>query len=1020
LIRAAAKLTDPVDIGTANGPVGGLTRPDQTSSTDRQPLSAEGADGTSSTLDSNDSDERGYEPPSTWDRIVQRLSFDIDDDDDRIPDNMQDSDGDGLTNYHERWVSDTNPHNADTDGDGVKDGAEVTAGTNPTVPDGPGDTDGDGILDKDEIAWGYDPADPDTDDDGLKDGFEEEHGTFADNKDSDGDGIPDGEEDVDSDGLTAIEEQARGTDPHTPYTDGVDHDETGLTVDETLDQLSSDRAEFFRREAEAEAARAEAEAAADPSYRVVTEGDAQYVFEGSNLMATTKMAKGVAHVTDVETGNSIPITQVPRGAAIRLMNEEDIANANRDLHLIEDGRDELPKDDRGILKRFTDYRDGVKFEPVEKAPPGGEFERGGFDGDGEGEGDFPAFVGASGEWEPGAFEERQREASVDVDSDGTPDDVDPDSLSINKTTPDVEGANRSPASPFESDEVPLTPAGSDLGREMPISTVEEENPVGQSVDPATVFDEVRTRTPDPSGGPGESQSPGGSGDGTDLANQGDDSVYRWEDASSSGVQEDSVGGFGSIFEQTSPEETSSMGLQEDEHDEDPGTSGGGGPSSDDDMELTKVEQFDPNTGEGTTWFVDDDGNWHNEDKEPIPTGDVPEDVQEQNKTWTEQKQAAADTNKNEPDGSTSTSGTGPANSVGPNLLPDDGGGYNPGGNIDRDRGPAEDVPDDSWGFEGDVDERDGQGSDGVSTSVDPLGGEGSSKAGREAAASVGAPQNGAQPLPVDPQRWDGGTVEGRDLKSMVTSDDLAQPGPEDGQGGDHLRDNSGVDANASSGMFSTGNIDMGSDHVDVQTEGPYQDDPNFPTAARTSESESTQEAPLREVELGTALQTDQAAGGMGPQRVGNDPAAGIDDEFVGRLEMSLATTGPSDTPLTAHDEGSDTPDDDFGEGESGSVTPAKPDTASDDGFGKGDLDQSPSDSSRVPSPAGDIATVGDLGGVSTEKADVLGIPQDEPPVEVVAETAKTDTAPLPEDESSIDIEDLAGVGKADVLDMWDA
>jgi len=45
----------------------------------------------------------------------------------------------------------------DTDGDGLLDGQEIEAGTNPLNPD----TDGDGLLDGDEIAYGRDPLVPD-------------------------------------------------------------------------------------------------------------------------------------------------------------------------------------------------------------------------------------------------------------------------------------------------------------------------------------------------------------------------------------------------------------------------------------------------------------------------------------------------------------------------------------------------------------------------------------------------------------------------------------------------------------------------------------------------------------------------------------------------------------------------------------------------------------------------------------------------------------------------------------------
>ncbi|MFA6393428.1 MAG: CAP domain-containing protein [Patescibacteria group bacterium] len=64
-----------------------------------------------------------------------------DSDADGIPDSLEeelgtdpfnaDTDGDGLRDYEEAFVYGTNPNNPDTDGDGIPDGREVKAGTNP-------------------------------------------------------------------------------------------------------------------------------------------------------------------------------------------------------------------------------------------------------------------------------------------------------------------------------------------------------------------------------------------------------------------------------------------------------------------------------------------------------------------------------------------------------------------------------------------------------------------------------------------------------------------------------------------------------------------------------------------------------------------------------------------------------------------------------------------------------------------------------------------------------------------------
>ena len=78
-----------------------------------------------------------------------------------------DSDGDGLTDAYENFVSFTDPSNPDTDGDWLSDSQELFASiaTNPLLHD----TDGDGVGDGDEIAAGSNPHSSDTDGDGLPD-----------------------------------------------------------------------------------------------------------------------------------------------------------------------------------------------------------------------------------------------------------------------------------------------------------------------------------------------------------------------------------------------------------------------------------------------------------------------------------------------------------------------------------------------------------------------------------------------------------------------------------------------------------------------------------------------------------------------------------------------------------------------------------------------------------------------------------------------------------------------------------
>ena len=78
-----------------------------------------------------------------------------------------DSDGDGLKDYDELKVHNSDPSKADTDGDGLVDGLEIQNGLNPNLADSDGngigdlleaDSDNDGISDAEEINKGTDPV----------------------------------------------------------------------------------------------------------------------------------------------------------------------------------------------------------------------------------------------------------------------------------------------------------------------------------------------------------------------------------------------------------------------------------------------------------------------------------------------------------------------------------------------------------------------------------------------------------------------------------------------------------------------------------------------------------------------------------------------------------------------------------------------------------------------------------------------------------------------------------------------
>lgn len=156
-----------------------------------------------------------------------------------------DDDGDGLTNGRERELG-TDPHVADTDGDGLEDCYEVVVfGTNPLVAD----TDGDGAPDGLELVYGSDPFEEDSDGDGLDDGEEMAFGTNPVQRDTDEDGVDDADEimaetdpcnpDTDGDGLDDGMELERETNPLSPDTDG-DGAPDGWEVENGSDPLVPD------------------------------------------------------------------------------------------------------------------------------------------------------------------------------------------------------------------------------------------------------------------------------------------------------------------------------------------------------------------------------------------------------------------------------------------------------------------------------------------------------------------------------------------------------------------------------------------------------------------------------------------------------------------------------------------------------------------------------------------------------------------------------------------------------------
>lgn len=157
-----------------------------------------------------------------------------------------DPDGDGLTNNEEKQLG-TDKKNPDTDGDGLKDGAEVKQySTNPLKADSDGDT----LSDGDEVnKYSTNPNKADSDDDGLSDSAEiNTHKTNPNKADSDDDGLADGSEinvqktnpmnaDTDGDGLKdGAEVNTHRTDPLKADTDGGSVDD-GTEVGRGTDPL---------------------------------------------------------------------------------------------------------------------------------------------------------------------------------------------------------------------------------------------------------------------------------------------------------------------------------------------------------------------------------------------------------------------------------------------------------------------------------------------------------------------------------------------------------------------------------------------------------------------------------------------------------------------------------------------------------------------------------------------------------------------------------------------------------------
>jgi Mg-chelatase subunit ChlD len=171
----------------------------------------------------------------------------------------------------------------------------------------PLDSDGDLVPDAVELAFGLDPAaGADTDGDGLRDAFEIQKATGAHDPakaDTDGDGIPDGAEDVDGDGLTALQEQHANGSPLDPDTDAD-------TVGDALEIQRGTRLDAADSDEDQSPDAAEERHGTDP-LNPDTDGDG--ILDGDEVTTSTTHRHGAA-VTLVghgDLGGALTIEELP-------------------------------------------------------------------------------------------------------------------------------------------------------------------------------------------------------------------------------------------------------------------------------------------------------------------------------------------------------------------------------------------------------------------------------------------------------------------------------------------------------------------------------------------------------------------------------------------------------------------------------------------------------------------------------------------------------------------------------------
>ena len=150
-----------------------------------------------------------------------------------------DTDADGLNNALEATLG-TSPTDADTDDDGLTDGAEVQVhGTDPLLADSDGDT----LRDGDELSDGTDPTLADTDGDGVDDDLDLYPLDPLEHDDADGDGIgdhadPDDDHDGADDAIEVLGGSAIADEPVFPLTMDLDACPWSLQGDPSCESFS--------------------------------------------------------------------------------------------------------------------------------------------------------------------------------------------------------------------------------------------------------------------------------------------------------------------------------------------------------------------------------------------------------------------------------------------------------------------------------------------------------------------------------------------------------------------------------------------------------------------------------------------------------------------------------------------------------------------------------------------------------------------------------------------------------------